>query len=182
MNDNEILGLVYGRFARVPDVDINDPNNIIVALEKEIVRYRDRIQYAEERIKCLHERLVTIQGDLNTACDKVVTLESQGEGQRDKIEAMQTALNKKCDKIKCLENRNATQAQTIKNLEKERNEQIEELENHIKVLKTRLNSVVYGIQTALALPQSTVDKIIKALAENGYNTITINCYKDIERS
>jgi hypothetical protein len=28
--------------------------------------------------------------------------------------------------------------------------------------------------------ESTVNEIIKALANNGYNTITINCYRDTE--
>lgn len=31
-----------------------------------------------------------------------------------------------------------------------------------------------------AVKESTAAEIIKALADNGYNTITINCYKDIE--
>lgn len=140
MSDSEILGLVYNRYARNPDVDINDPDKIIIALEKEIMRYRDRIQYDEERIKCLHERLVTIQGDLNTACDKVVTLESQGEGQRDKIERLKRTINRmygKCIKIQPSE-------------------------------------------TLEAVKENTAGDIIKALADNGYNTITINCYKNIE--
>jgi DNA-binding SARP family transcriptional activator len=31
-----------------------------------------------------------------------------------------------------------------------------------------------------AVQESTVNEIIKALANNGYNTITINCYRDTE--
>jgi hypothetical protein len=31
-----------------------------------------------------------------------------------------------------------------------------------------------------AVQQSTTAEIIKALSDNGYNTITINCYKDTE--
>lgn len=31
-----------------------------------------------------------------------------------------------------------------------------------------------------AAQESTVNEIIKALANNGYNTITINCYRDTE--
>lgn len=31
-----------------------------------------------------------------------------------------------------------------------------------------------------AVQENTVNEIIKALANNGYNTITINCYRDTE--
>lgn len=31
-----------------------------------------------------------------------------------------------------------------------------------------------------AMRENTVNEIIKALANNGYNTITINCYRDAE--
>lgn len=48
-------------------------------------------------------------------------------------------------------------------------------------LKTRLNAI-YGTSQLEAVQENTAGEIIKALADNGYNTITINCYKDIERS
>ena len=53
-------------------------------------------------------------------------------------------------------------------------------------LKTRLNAVYgtsqfnAGVENEVAQDR-TKSEIIKALAGNGYNTITINCYKDIER-
>lgn len=59
---------------------------------------------------------------------------------------------------------------------------IEYLEHHIEVLKTRMNAIygVHGISQLNAVRENTAAEIIKALADNGYNTITINCYKDIE--
>lgn len=45
--------------------------------------------------------------------------------------------------------------------------------------KIRLNSI-YGTSRLEAVKENTAGEIIKALADNGYNTITINCYKDIE--
>lgn len=39
---------------------------------------------------------------------------------------------------------------------------------------------VHGISQLEAVQENTATEIIKALADNGYNTITINCYKDIE--
>ena len=39
---------------------------------------------------------------------------------------------------------------------------------------------VHGISQLDAVQENAVSEIIKVLADNGYNTITINCYKDIE--
>ena len=36
----------------------------------------------------------------------------------------------------------------------------------------------YGFTQLEAVQENTTAEIIKALADNGYNTITINCYKD----
>lgn len=44
-------------------------------------------------------------------------------------------------------------------------------------MKTKFNSV----SQLEAVQENTTAGIIKALADNGYNTITINCYKDIEK-
>lgn len=59
---------------------------------------------------------------------------------------------------------------------------IKYLEDHIEVLKTRMNAIygVHGISQLDAVQENAASEIIKALADNGYNTITINCYKDIE--
>ena len=60
------------------------------------------------------------------------------------------------------------------------------LDNQEK-LKNRLNAVYgtsqfnAGVENEVSRDR-TMSEIIKALADNGYNTITINCYKDIERS
>ena len=67
---------------------------------------------------------------------------------------------------------------TVVFLEKE----IEQLETQNRALKMRLNGF-YGDKnfTQLeAVQENTAAEIIKALSDNGYNTITINCYKDIE--
>lgn len=58
-----------------------------------------------------------------------------------------------------------TTFETIVFLEK----QIEEYKNKTQKT-TRLETV----------QENTVNEIIKALASNGYNTITINCYRDTE--
>lgn len=55
--DRERLERVYQRMARLPDVDVNDPDNIIIALDKENEHYRDRIRNAEEVIKGLRSSL-----------------------------------------------------------------------------------------------------------------------------
>lgn len=78
--------------------------------------------------------------------------------------------------------RTLTESEIIIALEKEINryrDKIGHLENHIEVLKTRSNTI-YGTTQLEAVQENTAAKIIKALADNGYNTITINCYKDIE--
>lgn len=53
--------------------------DIIIFLEKEIDRYRDKIAYLEGSNESLHERLVNIQGDLNATLDRTVTLEAVQE-------------------------------------------------------------------------------------------------------
>ena len=95
--DQEILGKVYGKFARVPDVDINDPDNIIIALEKEIDDYRAKIQRMEAYIDGKNARAARL----------------------------------------------AEQSTTLE-----------------------------------AVRESTTTEIIKALSDNGFKTITINCYKE----
>lgn len=96
--DNERLSKAYTRYAKDPTVDVNDPDNIIIALEDEVDAYRDKIRKLENVIERLHEQQFTKE--------EATTLE--------------------------------------------------------------------------AVQDNMVNDIIKALADNGYNTITINCYKDIE--
>lgn len=57
---------------------------------------------------------------------------------------------------------------------------VETSKNHIKKLNARLNSVS-GTSQLEAAQENTMAELIKALADNGYNAITINYYKDIEK-
>lgn len=62
-------------------------------------------------------------------------------------------------------------------------ETIKNLESYIEDLNHKNEILSYGVEkTQLEAVQenTTAGEIIKALSENGYNTITINCYKDIE--
>lgn len=46
-------------------------------------------------------------------------------------------------------------------------------------MKISLNAIYSTSQLEAAQENTKAGGIIKALADNGYNTITINCYKDI---
>lgn len=70
---------------------------------------------------------------------------------------------------------------TIVFLEKE----IDSYRNTIEKMKTIPNAarIAAGFEPVAqleAVQENTVNEIIKALANNGYNTITINCYRDTE--
>ena len=58
-------------------------------------------------------------------------------------------------------------------------DKINTLLNEKEIMETRINSIC-GVSQLEAVQENTTTEIIKALADNGYNTITINCYKDIE--
>lgn len=62
--------------------------------------------------------------------------------------------------------------------------EIDYYRDKIKYLENRLYSkdikTNESITTLKAVQENTAGEIIKALADNGYNTITINCYKNIE--
>lgn len=84
----------------------------------------------------------------------IVYLENEIDCYREKIKGMQAALDNKCD--------------TIANL---------------KQIVNRMYGECIKIQPTTqleAVQQNTTAEIIKALSDNGYNTITINCYKDLE--
>ena len=84
----------------------------------------------------------------------IVYLENEIDSYRNKINAMQAALDNKCDKI-----------------------------TDLKQLVNRIYGECIKIQPSTqldAVQQSVTAEIIKALSDNGYNTITINCYKDTE--
>lgn len=74
--------------------------------------------------------------------------------------------------------------------EREINGDLREKINHMERVFAAQNRIVSKLKicsctndptTCEAVQENTTAEIIKALADNGYNTITINCYKDIER-
>lgn len=56
-------------------------------------------------------------------------------------------------------------------------DKIKYLENRLYNKDIKINEI---ITTLDAVQENGAAEIIKALSENGYNTITINCYKDNE--
>jgi hypothetical protein len=57
------------------------------------------------------------------------------------------------------------------------------LEKEIEGYRERIDELTAKAKRTARLEaeqKSTVNEIIKALANNGYNTITINCYRDTE--
>ena len=60
---------------------------------------------------------------------------------------------------------------------------IEELHGELHVANKALHEATMGTvqETTLeAVKESTTSEIIKVLSEHGYNTITVNCYKDTD--
>lgn len=74
MKDDEVktitLMKVYQRLAKDPTVDVNDPENVIVALEDEVDAYRDKIRKLERVIERLHEQQFT-KGEEATTLEAV---------------------------------------------------------------------------------------------------------------
>ncbi|MBP3573239.1 MAG: hypothetical protein J6J71_01365 [Prevotella sp.] len=70
MEDSEIktitLMKVYQRLAKDPTVDVNDPENIIVALENEVDAYREKIRKLESVIERLHDQQITTKDEAAT--------------------------------------------------------------------------------------------------------------------
>ncbi len=58
--------------------------------------------------------------------------------------------------------------------------QIEEYKNKTDTLTKIIENTARETTQLEAVQGNTVNEIIKALANNGYNTITINCYRDTE--
>lgn len=84
--------------------------------------------------------------------------------------------NKACDR---LEKANGFKRMSHREIIVELEKEIDVYREKIEKLKSRLNSI-YGTSRLEAVQENTVAEIIKALSDNGYNTITVNCYKDIE--
>lgn len=59
--DRERLERVFQRMARLQYVDVHDPDNIIIQLDKECENYRNKIRNAEAVIKEFHTRLAAAQ-------------------------------------------------------------------------------------------------------------------------
>lgn len=108
----------------------------------------------------------------------------------DVVVALQNEIDSYREKINALGDQNAEQAQAIENMRfriaklEEVNEKqrikLADIKNRNEQLETALNNRDKQIEELEAMQESTAAEIIKALADNGYNTITINCYKDIE--
>ena len=97
--------------------------------------------------------------------DKVIIfLEKEVDGYRDKIERLEAYIDGK----------NAY----ITNLE-DKIEKMKVIPNAARIYEG-LPPIISEPVTLEAVRESAADKIIKALSDNGYNTITINCYKDNE--
>lgn len=100
------------------------------------------------------DRLLKLGIDVTSSVDVIAALTDEIDCYRTKINEMQNALDNKCDKIADLEH-----------------------------LVNRMYGECIKIQPTTqleAVQQSTITEIINALSNNGYNTITINCYKDNE--
>ena len=89
----------------------------------------------------------------------IVFLEKEIDSYRERIEAMHTALNEKCEKMSYYE------------------ERIECLHERLVNMQGDLNAACDKVVTLESVKENTAGEIIKALADNGYNTITIDCYK-----
>ena len=86
-------------------------------------------------------------------------------------------------RVASMTNRTITEREIIIELEKEIDhyrETIKYFEECNKHLRKALINRESETTTLKAVQENTTAEIIKALSENGYNTITINCYKDIE--
>jgi hypothetical protein len=57
---------------------------------------------------------------------------------------------------------------------------IQRMEAYIDGANERAVILAQQPTTLEAVQENTTTEIIKALSDNGYNTITINCYKEIE--
>lgn len=87
-------------------------------------------------------------------------------------------------RVASMTNRTITEREIIIELEKEIDRyrgNIKYFEECNKQLRKALIDRESNTTTLEAVQENTTAEIIKSLAENGYNTITINCYKDIER-
>ena len=84
-------------------------------------------------------------------------------------------------RVASMTNRTITEREIIIELEKEIDryrEKIKYFEECNKHLRKVLIDRESETTTLEAVQDRTMSEIIKALADNGYNTITINCYKD----
>lgn len=90
--------------------------------------------------------------------------------------------------ISFLENEIEQYRETIKNLESyiadlnRKNEilsyGVEKGKNHINILRNRIKELTEPDTIIEKTRNDTIAEIIKALSENGYNTIVMNCHKD----
>ncbi len=105
----------------------------------------------------------------------------------DVVVALQNEIDSYREKINALGDQNAEQAQAIENMRfrisklEEANEKkhikLAVIKNRNEQLETALNNRDEQIDELEAAQKSTTAEIIKALAENGYNNISVNFYK-----
>lgn len=86
--------------------------------------------------------------------------------------------NKAVKRVASMSKQSVTESDIIIELEKE----IERYRDKIMRMEACIDGANAREMPAQleAVQENTATEIIKALADNGYNTITINCYKDTE--
>ena len=71
--DTDRLAAIYRGYANDSNVDVNDADNIIIALDKKVDYFRDKIMNAEEIIRELRLRLEAVQDNTTTEIIKALS-------------------------------------------------------------------------------------------------------------
>lgn len=128
----------------------------------------ERVAHTTDLALTEREIVIALEKEIGQYRVKVNALGDQNAEQAQAIENMKYRIakleegnDKKLAELARIKNRNEQLETALNN----RDEQIEELEKELEALQRSMMS----------------SELIKALADNGYNTITINCYKDIEK-
>lgn len=128
----------------------------------------ERVAHTTDLALTEREIVIALEKEIGQYRVKINALGDQNAEQAQAIENMKYRIakleegnDKKLAELARIKNRNEQLETALNN----RDEQIEELEKELEALQRSMMS----------------SELIKALADNGYNTITINCYKDIEK-
>ena len=151
----------------------------VIFLEKEIEDYRRKLDYAESRIQALcaeqtriiqlEQRLIKEREELNKPSTFEATIAHDGEIYKKAINRArnsQVNVSSGFDVIVFLE----------KEIDMYRDKIAKLLDEKQEMMKTRLNTSC--VSQLEAVQKNMVGEIIKALSDNGFKTITINCYKE----